>query len=92
MSDEVPRQCPQTATFEEKGEPKQIRTNVPLLTSQANTLPLSQTGSLGVESLDQVDDSRLLSHHLRDSTPANPKNESPGGKAASNIRVTNSED
>ena len=28
----VIRQCPQT-TFEEKGEPKQIRTEVPLLTS-----------------------------------------------------------
>ena len=27
------RQCPQTTTFEEKGEPKQIRTEVPLLTS-----------------------------------------------------------
>ena len=27
------RQCPQTTTFEKKGEPKQIRTEVPLLTS-----------------------------------------------------------
>ena len=27
------RQCPQATTFEEKGEPKQIRTEVPLLTS-----------------------------------------------------------
>ena len=27
------RRCPQTTTFEEKGEPKQIRTAVPLLTS-----------------------------------------------------------
>ena len=26
-------QCPQTQTFEVKGEPKQIRTEVPLLTS-----------------------------------------------------------
>ena len=26
-------QCPQTTTFEEKREPKQIRTEVPLLTS-----------------------------------------------------------
>jgi len=26
-------QCPQTTTFEEKGEPKQIQTEVPLLTS-----------------------------------------------------------
>ena len=27
------RQCPQTTTFEEKGEPKQIQTEVPLLTN-----------------------------------------------------------
>ena len=27
------RQCPQTTTFERKGEPKRIRTEVPLLTS-----------------------------------------------------------
>ena len=33
VRDEVTRQCPQTATFEEKGEPKQIRTEVPLFTS-----------------------------------------------------------
>ena len=26
-------QCPQTTTFEEKGEPKRIQTEVPLLTS-----------------------------------------------------------
>ena len=31
--DKVTRQCPQTTTFEEKGEPKQIRTKVLLLTS-----------------------------------------------------------
>ena len=31
VRDKVTRQCPQTTTFEEKGEPKQIR--VPLLTS-----------------------------------------------------------
>ena len=30
--DKVTRQCPQTTTFEEKGEPKRIRTEVPLLT------------------------------------------------------------
>ena len=29
----VTRQCPKTTSFEEKGEPKQIRTEVPLLTS-----------------------------------------------------------
>ena len=34
VKDKVTRQCPQTATFcAEKGEPKQIRTEVPLLTS-----------------------------------------------------------
>jgi len=31
VRDKVTRQCtPQTTTFEEKGEPKQIRTEVPL--------------------------------------------------------------
>ena len=33
VRDEVTRQCPQTTTFEEKGEPKRIRTEVPLLTT-----------------------------------------------------------
>ena len=33
VRDKVTRQCPQTTTFEVKGEPKQIRTEVPLLTS-----------------------------------------------------------
>ena len=34
VGDKVTRQCPaQTTTFEEKGEPKLIRTDVPLLTS-----------------------------------------------------------
>ena len=33
VRDKVTRQCPQTTTFEEKGEPKQIRTEVPLFTS-----------------------------------------------------------
>ena len=33
MRDTVTRQCPQTTTFEEKGELKQIQTEVPLLTS-----------------------------------------------------------
>ena len=32
VRDEVTRQCPQTTTFEEKGEPKRIRTEVPPLT------------------------------------------------------------
>ena len=30
--DKVTRQCPETTIFEEKGEPKRIRTEVPLLT------------------------------------------------------------
>ena len=33
VRDKVARQCPQTTTFEVKEEPKQIRTEVPLLTS-----------------------------------------------------------
>ena len=33
VRDKVARQCPQTTTFDEKGEPKQIRTEVPLPTS-----------------------------------------------------------
>ena len=33
VTDKVARQCPQITTFEEKGEPKRIRTEVPLLTS-----------------------------------------------------------
>ena len=33
VRDKVTRQCPQTTTFEEKGEPKRIRAEVPLLTS-----------------------------------------------------------
>ena len=33
VRDNVTRQCPHTTTFEEKRDPKQIRTEVPLLTS-----------------------------------------------------------
>ena len=33
VRDKVTRQCPQTTTFEEKGEPKQIGTEILLLTS-----------------------------------------------------------
>ena len=33
VRDKVARQCPQTTIFEEKGEPKRIQTEVPLLTS-----------------------------------------------------------
>ena len=38
-------QRPQTTTFEEKGEPRRIRTEVPLLQYQPNALLLGQTGS-----------------------------------------------
>ena len=41
VRDKVTRQCPHTTTFEEKGEPKRIPTDVPLV----NALPLGQTGS-----------------------------------------------
>ena len=46
-TDKVTRQCQQTTIFEsEKGEPKRIRTDVPLLTSlMPNALPSDQTGS-----------------------------------------------
>ena len=43
VRDKVTRQCPQITTFEVKGEPKQLRTEVPLLTS----LPPGQTSSQG---------------------------------------------
>ena len=33
VKDKVARQCPQATNFEEKGEPKRIQTEVPLLTS-----------------------------------------------------------
>ena len=33
LKDKITRQCPQTTTFEEKGEPNRIRTEVPPLTS-----------------------------------------------------------
>ena len=33
VRDKVTRRCPQTTTFEEKGKLKQIRTELPLLTS-----------------------------------------------------------
>ena len=45
VRDKVTRQCPQTTTFEEKGEPKRIRTEVPLLDQRPNALPLGHTGS-----------------------------------------------
>ena len=44
VRDEVTRQCPQTTTFEEKGEPNRIRTE-DITPYQPNALPLGQTGS-----------------------------------------------
>ena len=38
VRDKVTRQFPQTTTFEEKGEPKPLRTEVPLLTARPNRL------------------------------------------------------
>ena len=45
VRDKVTRPCPQTTTFEEKGEPKRYRTEV-LPAYQPTALPLGQTGSL----------------------------------------------
>ena len=45
--DKVTRQCPQTTTFEKKGELKRIRTEVLNSACQPNALPLDQTGSQG---------------------------------------------
>ena len=54
MKDKVTRQCPQTTMFEEKGEPKRIRTEVPLLTSltpyrQAKPAHTSSVQHLGIK-------------------------------------------
>ena len=38
VKDKVTRQYPQTTTFEEKGEPKRIQTEVPLLTARPHRL------------------------------------------------------
>ena len=38
VTDKFIGQCPQTTTFEEKGGPKRIRTEVPLLTAGPNRL------------------------------------------------------
>ena len=48
VRDKVTRQCRQTATFEEKGEPKRSRTEVPLLTS-LNVLPRGQTSQRAIK-------------------------------------------
>ena len=50
VRDKVTRQCPQTTTFEEKGEPqpKRIRTDVPLLTSLKPVLNWANVCSLNI--------------------------------------------
>ena len=56
VKDKVTRQCPQATTFEEKGEPKWIRPEVPLLTSPTpyrwhignGSLPIKISINMGV--------------------------------------------
>ena len=45
VRDEDAEQCPQTTTFEETREPKRNRTEILLLTSLTNALPLGPAGS-----------------------------------------------
>ena len=68
VRDKVTRQCPQTRTFEEKGEPKRIRTEV-LLAYQPNALPLGQTGShrLGL-STRTLSTARIVSLYIQSSS------------------------
>ena len=59
VRDKITEQCPQTTTFEEKGEPKQIRTGRGPSAYQPNALPLGETGSQAPTE---------AATHLRDST------------------------
>ena len=52
VRDKVTRQCPQTTIFEENGELKQIRTEVPGSAYQPTALPLGQTGGSHSDSTD----------------------------------------
>ena len=61
VRDKVTRQCPQTTTFEEKGEPKRIRTEVPLLTS----LTPYRSAKPANNSSQQDDDDELMLNVLR---------------------------
>ena len=56
VRDKAKRQCPQTTTFEEKGEPKRIRTEVPLLTSP------NEEGLLHLHSLLRMKSTALPRH------------------------------
>ena len=47
VRDKVTRQCGETTIFEEKGEPKRIRTKVPLLTARPKRLTDSQVHDSG---------------------------------------------
>ena len=58
VRDKVTGQCPQTTTFEEKGEPKRIRTEALPLTS----LPLYRLGQTGSQC---GDDDELMLNVLR---------------------------
>ena len=44
LRNKVTRQCPQTTTFEEKGEPKRMDSNRGPSAYQLNALPLGHTG------------------------------------------------
>ena len=60
VRDKITRQCPQTTTFEGKGEPKQFKIQGPSA-YQPNALPLGQTGShITVGAWDQFYSAHLL--------------------------------
>ena len=66
VRDKVTRQCPQTTTFEEKGEPKQIRTEVPPLTC---LMPYRQAKLAHSQEMEEDGDYIYLSlhcHHQKD--------------------------
>ena len=48
VRDKVIRQCPQTTIFEEKGEPKRVRTEVLLLTARPNRLTRAAMKTLSI--------------------------------------------
>ena len=61
VRDKLTRQCPQTTIFEEKGEPKRIRTEVPLLTARPNQLTRHGHGLLEV----YTDADRVSLRHMQ---------------------------
>ena len=48
VRDKVTRQCPQTTTFEVKGEPKRIRTEVPLRLTSLTRLTVRPNRRTGI--------------------------------------------